>query len=150
MMTNEGCELPEHYPGSYEIKDILRECKKIAIVGLSPKKDRDSNKVARYLLEHGYEIIPVNPGQSEILGKTCFKTLTDIPSSVDMVNLFLNPARVPPVVDQAIEIGAGVIWMQLGMAHNESAEKARKAGIRVVMNMCAMREHMKYAATLAG
>lgn len=126
-----------------EIVDILQKCRKIAIVGLSPKDSRDSNRVARYLMGRGYEVVPVNPGQREILGKPCFKSLKDIPFGVDMANLFLNPSRVPPVVDEAIEIGVRAIWMQLGVVHNESAEKARRAGIQVVMNMCVMRELQK-------
>lgn len=142
-MTDIQCEFPDYDPPSDEIKDILKRCKKIAVVGLSPKEERDSNKVAGYLMEQGYEIVPVNPGQKEILGKKCFKTLKDIPFQVDLVDLFINPTRVPPIVDQAIEIGADVIWMQLGIAHNESAEKARKAGIQVVMNRCIKIEHKK-------
>ena len=142
-MTDIQCELPDYDPPSDEIKDILKRCKKIAVVGLSPKEERDSNKVAGYLMEQGYEIVPVNPGQKEILGEKCFKTLKDIPFQVDLVDLFINPTRVPPIVDQAIEIGTDVIWMQLGIAHNESAEKARKAGIQVVMNRCIKIEHKK-------
>lgn len=142
-MADSTNELPDNNPSSDEIKEILERYKKIVIVGLSPKEERDSNRVARYLLEQGYEIVPVNPGQEEILGKTCFKSLTDIPFTVDLVDLFLNPARIPPVVDQAIEIGARVIWMQLGVVHDEAAEKARKAGIQVVMNRCIKIEHVK-------
>lgn len=131
-------------PEPSEIKKILSRTKKIAIVGLSPKKDRDSNRVAAYLLGSGYDIIPVNPGQTEILGRKCFKTLMDIPHTVDMVNLFLNPKRVPPVVDQAIDIGAGVIWMQLGVVHDDAAAKAREAGIRVIMDKCIKIEHNRF------
>lgn len=134
-------ELPDHTGPSEEIEEILRECRKIAVVGLSPKESRDSNRVARYLMEQGYEVIPVNPGQKEIFGKTCYKSLADIPFRVDMADLFLNPTRVPQVVDQAIEIGVHTIWMQLGVVHNEAADKARKADIKVIMNMCIKREH---------
>ncbi len=130
-------------PSPDEIKNILERSKKIAIVGLSPKEERDSNRVAKYLMEKGYEIVPVNPGQKEILGQDCFKTLTDIPFKVDLVDLFLNPERVPPVVDQAIEIGAPVLWMQIGVIHNEAAQKAKEAGLTVVMDRCMMREHKK-------
>jgi len=137
------CELPDNNPPSEKIKNILRKYKKIAITGLSPKESRDSNRVARYLMEHGYEIIPVNPGQKEILGKPCFKTIRDIPFRLDMVNIFLNPERVPPVVDQAIEIGVGAIWMQLGIRQEESAQKAMAEGIEVIMNKCIMKEHIK-------
>lgn len=130
-------------PSPDEIKNILERSKRTAIIGLSAKEERDSNRVAKYLMEKGYEIVPVNPGQKEILGKECFKTLTDIPFKVDLVDLFLNPERVPPVVDQAIEIGASVLWMQIGVIHNEAAQKAREAGLTVVMDRCMMREHKK-------
>ena len=130
-------------PSPDEIKNILERSKKIAIVGLSPKEERDSNRVAKFLMEKGYEIVPVNPGQKEILGQDCFKTLTDIPFKVDLVDLFLNPERVPPVVDQAIEIGAPVLWMQEGVIHHEAAQKAREAGLTVVMDRCTKHEHKK-------
>lgn len=130
-------------PSPDEIKNILERSKKIVIVGLSPKEARDSNRVAQYLMEKGYEIVPVNPGQKEILGQDCFKTLTDIPFKVDLVDLFLNPERVPPVVDQAIEIGAPVLWMQEGVIHHEAAQKAREAGLTVVMDRCTKHEHKK-------
>lgn len=128
-------------PAIDEIKDILKRSKRIAIVGLSPKEERDSNRVARYLMEKGYEIVPVNPGQKEILGQDCFKVLTDIPGQVDVVDLFLNPKRVPPVADQAIEIGAPVLWMQEGVIHNGAAQKAREAGLTVVMDRCIKHDH---------
>ena len=148
VMTVVQCELPDCNPPSDEIKEILHTCKKIAIVGLSPKEKRDSNMVAGYLMGYGYEIIPVNPGQKEILGEKCYRALKDIPFKVDMVDLFLNPSRVPQVVDQAMEIGARVIWMQLGVVHNESADKAREAGIRVVMNKCIKIEHENMVAEM--
>ncbi len=142
-MTNTNCELPDFNPPSDEIIEILRKCRTIAVVGISPKESRDSHRVAKYLMDQGYEIIPVNPGQREILGKPCFKTLKDIPFPIDMADLFLSPTRVPLVVDQAVEIGVHAVWMQEGVVHNESAQKARKAGIPVVMNKCIKKEHMK-------
>ncbi|MBN1104306.1 MAG: CoA-binding protein [Deltaproteobacteria bacterium] len=142
-MNEIRCELPDLVPPPEEIVRILRSFKKIAVVGLSPKEKRDSHRVAGYLLQHGYEVIPVNPGQKEILGRTCYRSLKEIPFEVEVVDLFLNPARVPPVVDQAIEIGAKVVWMQLGVVHNEAARKAREAGIAVVMNRCIKQEHEK-------
>jgi len=140
-MIEQCCDIPEYNPPPQEIQNILRNVKKIAVVGLSPKEDRDSNKVARYLMAQGYEVIPVNPGQREILGRTCYKSLKDIPFPVDMADLFLNPKRVAPVVDQAIDKGIPVIWMQLGIVHNEAAKKARQAGIKVIMNKCVKMEH---------
>jgi len=138
------CEMPDYTPPSEEIERILQNSKRIAIVGLSPKTARDSNKVAQYLLKQGYEVIPVNPGQERILERTCYKTLEDIPFPVDVADLFINPARIPPVVDQCIRIGVKTIWMQLGIVHNEAASKAREAGIEVVMNRCIMREHQSF------
>ncbi len=144
-MENIQCEMPEYNPPSEEIVDILKNAQKIAIVGLSPKEERDSNMVARYLMEQGYEVIPVNPGQKEILGQTCYKSLLDIPFPVDVADLFLNPVRVPQVVDQAIEKKIPIIWMQLGVVHNEAARRAREAGIKVVMNKCIKVEHQNMA-----
>ena len=118
-------------------------------MGLSPKKERDSNRVARYLMEHGYEIVPINPGQKEILGQKCYKTLQDIPFPVDIANLFVNSQRVPSIVDQAIKKNIPTIWMQLGIVHNEAAKKARESGIQIFMNMCIKAQHQKNAAELA-
>jgi len=145
----EQCEMPERNPPPEEIIDILKRVKKIAIVGLSPKKNRDSNSVARYLMEQGYDIIPVNPGQKQILGQTCYKNLKEIPFAVDMANLFLNPKRVAQVVDQAIEKEIPVIWMQLGVVHNQAAQKARAAGLKVVMNKCVKIEHHAMVARVS-
>ena len=145
-MTGIKCELPGDNPPLDEIKGILERSRKIAIVGLSPKEERDSNEVAKYLMKNGYEIVPVNPGQKEILGLKCYKTLEEIPYSVDVADLFLNPTRVPPVVDQAIKKRVGVIWMQLGVIHHEAAQKARDAGIKVVMDKCMKQEHEKMGA----
>ncbi len=143
-MENVLHTLTDSKSSSRELAQILQHCKKIAVVGLSPKDSRDSNKVAKYLLKHGYEVVPVNPGQKEILGQTCYRSLSEIPFQVDMANLFLNPARVPAVVDQAIEAGIKVVWMQLGVIHIDAAQKARKAGLNVVMDRCIMVEHRNW------
>ena len=140
-MGTANCELPDYTPPSKLIEKIIQNAKRIAVVGLSPKPHRESNKVARYLLEQGYDMIPVNPGQAEILGKTCYRTLEDIPGDIDVANLFLNPTRIPAVVEQCIHIGIKAIWMQLGITHNEAAAKARQAGLEVIMNRCIMMEH---------
>lgn len=113
------------------------------MVGLSPKPARDSHRVAAYLLEHGYDVIPVNPGQKELLGRPCFRTLSEIPFPVDLVDLFIGPGRVASFVDQAVAQGIGVVWMQLGIVHEEAARKAREAGCTVIMNRCIMRDHMQ-------
>jgi uncharacterized protein len=144
-MQKISCELPDGNPPPKDIKEILDRCRTIAVVGLSPKEARDSNRVARYLIQEGFEVVPVNPGQREILGKTCYRSVADIPFQVDMVNLFLNPARVPPLVDQAIDKRVRVIWMQVGVVHNAAAQKARGTGIQVIMDKCIMQEHRKLA-----
>ena len=136
------CELPDYNPPSEEIRAILENYKTVAVVGLSPKPDRDSHRVARYLKEQGYTIVPVNPGQKEILGETCYRNLKAVPFPIEVVDIFRRPEAIPAIVDDAIEIGAKVVWMQLGLAHNESAEKARKAGLKVVMSKCIKIEHM--------
>jgi hypothetical protein len=141
-MTTLQCELPDTNPSSTEILDILKRFRKIAVVGISPKASRDSNRVAKYLIGQGYEVVPVNPGQREILGRRCYRSLRDIPFPVDIANLFLNPKRVGEVVEQAVELGIPVIWMQLGVVDNPSAARAREAGLQVVMDRCIMREHM--------
>lgn len=140
-MNDFQCELPNNNLSSDEIREILNQCQTIAIVGLSPKEQRDSNMVARYLKTNGFKIVPVNPGQKEILGEKCYKNLLEIPFRPDMVNLFLNPKRVPEAVDQAMKIKTDVIWMQLGVVHNLAAEKAREKGIKVIMNKCIKTEH---------
>jgi predicted CoA-binding protein len=141
-MKSLQCEFPEVNPTSEIIKAILENHKTVAVVGLSPKPERDSYKVAQYLKKKNYTIVPVNPGQKEILGETCYPNLKAIPFPVDMVDIFRKPEAIASIVDDAIEIGTKVIWMQLGIAHNKAAEKARKAGLEVVMNKCIKTEHM--------
>ncbi len=141
-MSDLRCGIADYNPSPEEIKAILNNYKTVAIVGLSPKPERDSHKVAKYLKDNDYRIVPVNPGQKEILGEKCYPNLRAIPFSVDMVDIFRKPQAIPPVVDDAVEIGAKAIWMQLGIAHNRAADKARKAGLAVVMNRCIKIEHM--------
>jgi predicted CoA-binding protein len=130
-------------PSPEEIAKILQNAKKIAVVGLSPKEDRPSNRVAKYLTEHGYNIVPVNPGQKEILGKKCYSSIAEIPFDVDVADLFLNASRVPDAVDQALKKGIKVIWLQLGIYHREAGEKAVSSGATVVMDRCIKMEHEK-------
>ena len=119
-----------------DLRRILVDYKRVAMVGLSDDWSRPSNFAAKYLLDHGFEVIPVNPKYDEILGQKCYADLCEIPTPVDIVDLFQRVERVPPFVDQAIEIGARVVWMQLGIAHQEAAQKARDAGLEVVMDRC--------------
>ena len=128
-----------------EISKLLKEYKTIAVVGLSPKENRPSNQVARYLIEAGYNIIPVNPGQSEILGKTCYPDLKSIPEHIDIIDIFRRTEDVPPIVVDAISINAKVIWMQQGIVNEEAAALARKAGLTVIMDRCLKVDHMNLA-----
>ena len=125
------------------LRRILTTYKRVAIVGLSDDWSRPSNFVGKYLLEHGFEVIPVNPKYDEILGQKCYPDLTAIPTPVDIVDLFQRAERVPPFVDAAIDIGARVVWMQLGIVHEETAEKARAAGLEVVMDRCIKIEYAR-------
>ena len=124
------------------IRKVLRESKTIAVVGLSPKPNRPSHQVASYLMEAGYTIIPVNPGQDVILGQTCYPNLRDIPTPVDMVDIFRRQEEVVPIVNDAISIGARFIWMQQGIVNEEAAEKAEAAGLTVIMDRCTKIDHM--------
>ncbi|GAB1392126.1 CoA-binding protein [Rhodocyclaceae bacterium] len=125
------------------IRRILEHHKIIAMVGLSPKEDRPSNVVARYLMAHGYTVIPVNPGQREILGQPCYPDLKSIPMKVDMVDVFRNAADAPPLAADAVAIGAKSLWLQLGVIHAEAAERAAAAGLDVVMDRCPKIEHAR-------
>ena len=137
------CEIPQFHSNDEEILSALKTTQKIAVVGLSHKPEKDSYRVAKYLLENGFQVVPVNPIREEILGQRCYKSLLDIPFSVDMADLFLRPEKVPQVVDQAIQKGIKVIWMQIGVVNNQAAEKAQQEGLKVFMNMCIMREHQR-------
>ena len=140
--------MSEAAAGPEEIKAILRNYKVVAVVGLSPKPERPSCQVAQYLKEHGYRIVPVNPGQKEILGETCYRSLTDIPFPVEVVDIFRNVEAIPAIVDEAIAVGARAVWMQLGLAEPVSARKAQEAGLEVVMDRCMKVEHAIHAKAL--
>jgi len=127
----------DDYPDSY-ILGILRSVRTIAMVGASPNWNRPSFFAMKYLQEKGYRVIPVNPvaaGQ-EILGEKVHASLREIPEDIDMVDCFRNSDAIPPIADDAIAIGAKVLWMQLGVRHDEAARKAEAAGLKVVMNRC--------------
>ncbi len=118
------------------IRRILADTRTIAMVGLSADWYRPSYFAAKYLQEHGYRVIPVNPKYAEILGEKAYASLLDIPDKIDVVDLFQRPDRVPAFVDDAIAIGAKVVWMQLGIVNEAAAAKARAAGLEVVMDHC--------------
>lgn len=129
--------------GPEEITAILQQYRVVAVVGLSPQPDRPSHQVASYLKDHGYLIVPVRPGCSEILGEKCYPSLKDVPFPVEVVDIFRNVEAIPAIVDEAIATGAKVVWMQLGLAEPESAAKARTAGLQVVMDRCLKVEHAR-------
>jgi len=136
-----ACEIPLYRPTSKEVEEILEESKTIAVVGLSPKEERDSNEVARYMIEAGYEIIPVNPMCHEILGLKSYSSLSEVTVKIDIVDIFRKLDAVPGIVDEAIKIDAKTIWMQENIVHNGAAKTAKEAGLKVVMNKCIMVEH---------
>jgi len=128
-----------------DIRWVLRHCRTVAVVGLSPKPHRDSYMVARYMQARGWRIVPVNPmaaGQS-ILGEPVYPSLAEAArvERIELVNCFRNSADIPPIVDEAISIGALAVWMQLGVEHEAAAERARQAGLRVVQNRCLKIDH---------
>lgn len=118
------------------LRRILKENRVIAVVGLSARRHRPSYSVARYLLEHGYRVIPVNPAYQEVLGQKCYPSLRDVPERVDIVDCFRRSEAIMPIAEDAIAVGAKVLWMQLGVINEAAAEKARKAGLDVVMDRC--------------
>ncbi|MBM4284142.1 MAG: CoA-binding protein [Deltaproteobacteria bacterium] len=124
-----------------EISAILKDHHVVAVVGISAKPDRPSHQVAAYLQSRGYRIVPVNPGQNEVLGEKCYPSLKDIPFPVDIVDIFRQVEAIPAIVEEAIAVGAKVVWMQLGLAEPESAARARGAGLAVVMDRCMKVEH---------
>ncbi|RJX34151.1 MAG: CoA-binding protein [Oxalobacter sp.] len=119
-----------------ELKAIFKSCKTIAVVGCSPWPERAGHYVPRFLQKLGYRIIPVNPGHDELLGERCYPSLRAIPESVDMVECFRRSEEMMAIVEDAIAIGAKVIWMQLGVINEEAAARAEAAGLKVVMDRC--------------
>jgi predicted CoA-binding protein len=136
--------IPENYNTNNDVVvQILRGAKTIAVVGLSSNPMRASHDVAAYLKNAGYRIIPVNPNETEVLGEKAYARLEDVPEPVDIVDVFRRAEEVPAVAESAIKIMAKVLWMQLGIANAEAAEKARAAGLVVVEDSCLMVEHKR-------
>jgi uncharacterized protein len=125
-------------------KDILNNYRRIAIVGASANPDRDSNLVIKYLNEHGYDVIPVNPMAAEVIGKKCYPDLKSVPGKIEIVDIFRKSEDVGPVVEEAIKLGAKVIWMQEGIENEEAAGRARAAGLEVIMNRCIKKAHYAF------
>jgi predicted CoA-binding protein len=125
------------------ITELLKTAKTIAVVGLTDSPLRPSYGVSQYMQSQGYRIIPVNPNITEWEGEKAYASLLDIPEKIDIVNIFRRPEAVPDIVEQAIQIKAPAIWMQEGVVHEQAAEKARQAGIFVVMDLCILKEHRR-------
>lgn len=130
--------------GSSElIERILNESRTVAIVGLSARPESDSNRVGKYLKKHGYTVVPVNPTVEEVFGEKSYPTVQAIPEAPDVVDVFRAAEHAPEIVEDAIAAGAKAVWMQLGIVNKEAAERAREAGLMVVMDHCMMREHKR-------
>jgi predicted CoA-binding protein len=127
------------------IPDLLKTSRTIAVVGLSTKRFRPSYGVAEYMQRNGYRIIPVNPFVPAVLGEKCYPDLDSIPERVDIVDIFRRAEFVPEIVEAAIRIGARVVWMPEGVVHEEAAERARSAGLVVVMDRCVLKDHRRIA-----
>jgi uncharacterized protein len=130
-------------PDDAAIRDLLERVRRIAVVGLSPKPHRDSNRVARYLKERGYEVVPVYPREELILGQQVFRRVQDVPGPVELVDVFRRSEALPQVIDDALAARAGALWLQLGCIDVAGARRAQGAGMRVVMDRCLMVEHAR-------
>jgi predicted CoA-binding protein len=126
-----------------ELRQILKTIRTVASVGVSSSEEKPSYWIFNYLKEHGYQMIPVNPTASEILGQKTYPDLASIPQKIEVVQVFRKPEDVPPVVEQAIKIGAKIVWMQKGIINEEAARNAESAGLKVVMNRCMMETHQR-------
>jgi predicted CoA-binding protein len=126
------------------IKEILETYKNIAVVGLSSHTWRASYGVSRFMQSAGYNITPVNPNEKEVLGQKAYESLDDVPGPIEIVDIFRRSEHVPDIVEAAIRRNAKVIWMQEGVINEPAAERARQAGLDVVMDMCILKEHMRY------
>jgi predicted CoA-binding protein len=125
------------------LRRILLQNRTIAVVGLSANWNRPSYFAAKYMLDHGYAVIPVNPAYKEVLGQKCYPSLRDVPQKVDIVDCFRRAADIPAIVDEAVGIGAKVLWMQLGVINPEAARRAEAAGLEVVMDRCVKIEYAR-------
>ena len=125
------------------LRRILRECRTVAVVGLSPEWHRPSHFAAKYLQEHGYRVIPVNPRTDKILGERCYASLLEIPERVDMVDVFRRSADVLPIAQQAVQIKARCLWQQIGVVNLEADKLARASGLDSVMDRCVKIEHAR-------
>jgi predicted CoA-binding protein len=128
------------------IPELLAASKTIAVVGLSSRRTRPSYGVSEYMQSQGYRILPVNPNETEVLGEKAYPDLGSVPEKIDIVDIFRRPEHVPAIVEAAIRIGARAVWMQEGIVHEQAAERARAAGLEVVMDRCILKEHRRGTA----
>lgn len=135
-------------PGARDLLEIIRSARSVALVGVSANPIRSSNFVAAYLVRTGLRVYPVNPAYDEVLGLPCHPTLRDLPEVPDIVDVFRSPEAIPGVVEEAIEVGAKVVWLQLGLRHEEAAARARQAGLAVVQDRCLKIEHARWNGSL--
>ncbi len=153
-MTDTGvvCALPDRsaaadvrkYQDALVIRGILHTARNVAVVGLSSNVLRPSHFVGFYLQRHGYRVVPVNPNEREALGEKAYASLSDIPFHVDVVDVFRAPAFVPGIAQQAVEIGAGALWLQFGVISHQGAQTAERGGLQVVMDRCMKVEHARH------
>jgi len=134
---------PHRNPTDDQIRELLLRVRHIAVVGLSPKPHRDSHRVARYLQERGYQVIPIYPREERILGQEVFRRVRDVTDSVDLVDVFRRSEELPGAVDDSLAAKAPALWFQLGCIHQAAARRAREAGVTVVMDRCLMVEHAR-------
>jgi hypothetical protein len=136
------------YQDPLTIQRVLNQAKTVAIVGLSPNELRASYFVGFYLKRHGFNVIPINPGQKSILGETCYERLADVPEKIDVVNVFRAPDALPAIAAEAVAAGAGTLWCQFGVINEEGARIAAGAGLSVVMDRCIKVEHARFAGRM--
>jgi len=136
------CEFPRVNSNEAEVKRYLEETKTIAVIGASPNPEKDSHRVTKYLIEHGYDVFPIYPKGDDFYGRKVYRSLPEIEDKIDMVVIFRKPAALDAIADAVIARGdVKVFWAQIGIVNNEAAERVKEAGINVVQNMCAMVEH---------
>ena len=148
LNTRLDAEQRRRFQSTRTIRELLGSARTIAVVGLSTESTKASNMVASYLQDEGYRVIPIHPKASEILGEKAYASLRDVPEPVDIVDIFRPPQEAPQIVDDAIAIGAKAVWMQLRLANLEAAERAERAGLKVVADKCIKMEHGRFGGAL--
>lgn len=133
--------MPDQYQSAVTIDEILRDCRTIAVVGLSSNPARPSYGVASYMKAQGYRVIPVNPNETNVLGEPVYPSLAAAPGTIDLVNIFRKSEDVFPIIEEAIACGAKAVWMQEGVINEQAAVRARESGLLVVMDRCWLKEH---------